>query len=60
MNTVLFFGIINSIDHVQDLVPRNYCEAKKQIKGIIGKPCNFLLKSLSLWTDQAKKCENRW
>lgn len=32
MNTVLFFGTINSIDHVQDLVPRNYCDAKKQIK----------------------------
>lgn len=60
MNAILFFCPINSINYVQDLVPRNCSEAKKRIKGIIGKPCNFLLKSLSLWADQAKKHESRW
>lgn len=60
MDTLLFFSTINSINYVQDLVSRNCSEAKKLIKGIIGKPCNFLLKSLSLWADQAKKHESRW
>lgn len=59
--TVLFFCIIKySKNYVQDLVSRNYSEIKKQIKEIIGKLCNFLLKSFSLWTNQAKKHESRW
>lgn len=60
MKTVLFFCSKNSINYVQDLVLRYYSEIKKQIKEIIGKPCNFVLKSLSSWTDQAKKHESRW
>lgn len=60
MKIVLFFCNTNSMNYVQEIVPRNYSEIKKQIKEVIGNTCNFLQESLSLWIDQAKKHESRW
>ena len=47
MKIVLFFCNMNSMNYVQELVPRNYSEIKKQIKEVIGNTCDFLQESFS-------------